>query len=73
MGYSSWGCKESDAIEQLGAHTHTRAHVGERKDCDVPEKAKLWRQQSDQWLPGWVCEARDEWSTGDFGDSENTL
>ena len=29
MGYSPWGCKESDTTEQL-THTHTHTHIKEK-------------------------------------------
>ena len=27
VGYSPWGCKESDTTERLSAHTHTHTHI----------------------------------------------
>ena len=27
VGYSSWGCKESDSNERLNTHTHTHIHT----------------------------------------------
>ena len=43
---------------------------------DILEKAKLWRQLKDQWLPG-VGGGGEEgvkrWSTEDLQGSENTL
>ena len=42
MGYSPWGCRESDMTEYMRAHTHTHTHIGLRRmkllsygDCNV--------------------------------------
>ena len=29
MGYSQWGCKESDMTEYTHTHTHTLTHIAE--------------------------------------------
>ena len=33
VGYSPYGCKESDMTEQLSTHTHKRGQGTHRKDC----------------------------------------
>ena len=35
--------------------------------CEIPEKAKLWRQEKDQWFPGVAWEERmNKWDMQDF-------
>ena len=50
VGYSPWGCKESDTIEHTHTHTHTHTHAHTHLDLK-----QLWKLAKHSLWSGGLC------------------